>query len=112
MDHPLQFILSLMVLFCAQAGCGLYLLMYGDRVKSQLTHTLHNTLNTDFGRQDAVTRAMDELQTTVSAHNHMCAAVCVQYGCCGAHNYSDWSTSEWYRTTNDADSLAARNSAL
>lgn len=64
-DNHLQFTGLLQVVFCAQAGCGMYLCFYGNQVDTQLTYTLHNTLMADYGRDIAVTMAMDELQTTV-----------------------------------------------
>lgn len=77
------FFACLFLIFAAEAVAGILGFLYRDRVEEELTNTLKEEIQNNYGvKIDSTTNAnVDNLQ--------------IRLECCGSSNYTDWRESEW-----------------
>ncbi|KAB7507440.1 Antigen, partial [Armadillidium nasatum] len=75
---------SLLLVFLLEAIGGIMAYVYEEQVMTDLTDSLSTTFNGKYGEDEAVSEAVDAIQT--------------KYQCCGALFFNQWDDSLWKKS--------------
>ncbi|XP_061299002.1 CD63 antigen [Pezoporus flaviventris] len=87
------FAVLLSIIFLVEVAAAIAGYVFKDKVRSVLEDGLWDAMN-KYGEDKALTEALDELQRNFS--------------CCGANNYTDWSSIERFRVNNTVPQSCCR----
>ncbi|XP_028270815.1 tetraspanin 36 [Parambassis ranga] len=85
------FFLIIMVIFAAEVAALVFSIIYQGKINADLGRSM-NVVFSNYGGEDAETKAVDLLQTQLS--------------CCGVNNYTSWSNTTWFASHNNTVPLS------